>query len=129
MGYLFEKRLRNWIFFGLKYAHVVAKSNQHHILSIMSIGFFTVLFFHKSLLHDGTLMYVDMTWPSSLERTFEVFSTTWLPYGSFPNIENVQRLMWVYPLLIFSSSLHLSMSTYSSQKFLHRNNCGALVYF
>ncbi|MDH5414390.1 MAG: hypothetical protein OEW87_09655, partial [Flavobacteriaceae bacterium] len=88
------------------------RNNKYHILSIMSIGFFTVLFFYKSLLYDGTLMYVDMTWPSSLERTFEVFSTIWFQYGSFTNIESVQRIMWVYPLLILSLFLNLSVNTY-----------------
>ena len=112
MDNFYQKRLNDWIFRILEYSRAKIRYNKHHISSMTVIVFFAILFFYNSLLHEGTLMYVDMTWPSSLERTFEMFSTTWFPYGSFPNIENVQRIVWTYPLLILSLSLNLSVSTY-----------------
>lgn len=112
MGNFYPKRLNDWIFRILEYSRAKIRYNKRHISSMTVIVFFAILFFYNSLLHEGTLMYVDMTWPSSLERTFEMFSTTWFPYGSFPNIENVQRIVWTYPLLILSLSLNLSVSTY-----------------
>ncbi|MBN2168546.1 MAG: hypothetical protein JW738_04825 [Actinobacteria bacterium] len=74
---------------------------------VASWGLFYTHFFSK-----GTLMYVDMSFPTSVGRNMELYNHMWWQYGSSMNIWNVQRLFWSYPLLLFCKLFRLSSATY-----------------
>ena len=57
-------------------------------------------------------MHVDMTFPTTVSRNMNVYTNIWWPYAGFQNIFNIQRLFWVYPLLIFAKVFHVPTNKY-----------------
>jgi hypothetical protein len=83
-----------------------------HILCVAIVVAVSTLLFLKHLYTPGTLIHVDMTFPLTIGRNFDLYSNTWWQYGSVQNIWNVQRVFWAYPLLAFARLARLSQSQY-----------------
>lgn len=79
-----------------------------HLLAVVSIIAAACFLFYKHFSTPGVLMHTDMTWPSPLPRLNGSFLHTWWQYGSKSNISTMQRLFWVYPLLLPATLFHLS---------------------
>ncbi|MBN1288184.1 MAG: carbohydrate binding domain-containing protein [Actinobacteria bacterium] len=83
-----------------------------HALSILVIIVASWGLFYTHFFSRGTLMYVDMSFPTSVGRNMELYNHMWWQYGSVMNIWNVQRLFWSYPLLFICKILGLSSASY-----------------
>lgn len=83
-----------------------------HALAVLSILVIAALLFHKSFTEGGTLMAVDMTWPSTVARSQLRAVTTWHAYGSYPAVSALQWFFWIYPSSAIAKLLHLSSASY-----------------
>jgi len=86
--------------------------NSNHILSIVVIFILACILFHKSFFEPGQLLYVDMLFPSSLDRTLELSTTLWNPYGISSSLAIVPRLPWMLFFILPSQILALSMERF-----------------
>lgn len=53
--------------------------------------------FYKNFTDRGTLMAVDMTWPTTISRIQFKTVNTWYPFGSIPSSATIQWFFWIYP--------------------------------
>ncbi len=83
-----------------------------HSLAVAAILLISCVLFYKHFYTSGTLIHVDMTYPTSIDRNIALYFNSWWQYGSVTNIWNLQRVFWSYPLLLVSKVLGLSVSSY-----------------
>lgn len=83
-----------------------------HALSIAAILLISCLLFYKHFYTQGTLIHVDMTYPTSIDRNIALYFNSWWQYGSVTNTWNLQRVFWSYPLLLGCKVLGLNVSQY-----------------
>ncbi|MBU1670587.1 MAG: carbohydrate binding domain-containing protein [Actinobacteria bacterium] len=83
-----------------------------HSLAVLSILVIAALLFYKTFTEGGTLMAVDMTWPSTVARTQLRVVNAWYPYGSYPAVGAIQWFFWIYPSSAIAKLLNLSSASY-----------------
>ncbi len=83
-----------------------------HSIAVVAILVLAFLLFYKNFTDSGMIIHQDMTLPTSLGRNTSLYVNMWLQYGSAQNIFNIQRLFWVFPLLLLARIFHLSNDFY-----------------
>jgi hypothetical protein len=78
-------------------------------ISLLLLIFIAILPFYKNFFYDGILVYVDMTFPLSIKRIFEIFTSAWNPYGSEENYISLMRLPWLLIFLLISEIFNFSI--------------------
>lgn len=74
--------------------------------------------FYKNFPFHGTLMYTDMTWPSSMQRVSFQVANAWYPYGSFPTTNYLMSFFWIYPSSLVARLVGFSAPQYMLVVFL-----------
>lgn len=83
-----------------------------HIISIMIISAVACLLFYRHFGNPGTLLHVDMSFPTSLDRIYGTLRSMWYPYGSLAVVWNALSVLWLYPSLLLAKLFGMSSSTY-----------------
>ncbi len=83
-----------------------------HIISIIVIAALACLLFYRHFSNPGTLLHVDMSFPTNLDRMYSTLRGMWYQYGSLSVVWNALSVLWLYPTLLLAKLFGLSSSTY-----------------
>lgn len=83
-----------------------------HAASVAAILVISCLLFYKYFYTRGTLMHVDMTFPTTIDRNIALYNNAWWQYGSVMNVWNLQRVLWSYPLLFAVKLAGMNVNQY-----------------
>jgi hypothetical protein len=81
-------------------------------LIIFGFAFLDVAVLYRFLAAEGIPMHGDLAFPLSLERFRSSFFPLWNPFSSTGNVENINRLFLMLPLIDVARALHLSIETF-----------------
>lgn len=84
----------------------------YHAVSLALILVLSCLLFYKYFYTRGTLMHVDMTFPTTIDRNIALYNNAWWQYGSVMNVWNLQRVLWSYPLLFAVKAVGMNVNQY-----------------
>lgn len=83
-----------------------------HALAAMVIIAAGCFLFYQYFARQGTLMAVDMTWPSTITRMQFNVVNSWSPYSSMPYLASIEWFFWLYPSSMLARLFQLSASQY-----------------
>lgn len=87
--------------------------NINHVAGILIISILSTILFYRNFIENGQLLYVDMTFPNSLDRIFEFYSNTWNPYGGFSLVPlTLYRMPWIMLTLIPAIIFNINIDDY-----------------